>query len=147
MNSVRAPARSSENRGFDSCRGLRFRTNKNGYINLKYEQILLMCPVVLAYRIEIHVKKGQEMLLNAANWSLSLVSMVINDISVGREKGTISISIPLGGPDNLSFSILLLGEVKCCRSNMQQNITCVLGLQFLRGQGVSPLHTGNLTLY
>ena len=114
MNSVRAPARSSENRGFDSCRGLRFRTNKNGYINLKYEQIILMCPVVLAYRIKVHVKKGRELLLNASNWSLSLVSMVINNISVGRDKVTTSISIPLGGPDNLSFSILLLGKVKCC---------------------------------
>ena len=55
-----------------------------------------MCPVVSAYRIEIHVKKGQEMLLNAANWRISLVSVVINDISVGREKGTTCISIPLG---------------------------------------------------
>ena len=55
-----------------------------------------MCPVVLAYRIEVHVKKGRELLLNARNWSLSLVSMVINDISVGREKDTTCISIPLG---------------------------------------------------
>ena len=44
--------------------------------------------------------------------------MVINDISVGREKATTSISIPLGGPDNLSFFILLLGEVKCYESNL-----------------------------
>ena len=36
------------------------------------------------------------MLLNAANWRISLVSVVINDISVGREKGTTCISIPLG---------------------------------------------------
>ena len=106
-----------------------------------------MCPVVLSYRIEVHVEKGRELLLNARNWSLSLVSMVINDISVGREKVTTSISIPLGGPDNLSFSILLVGEVKCCRLNMQQNITCVLGLQFLQGQGVGPLHSENLILY
>ena len=94
--SYSAPAWCSENRGFDSCWGLRFPTNNNGYINLKYEQILLLCPVVLAYRIEVHVKKGRELLLNARNWSLSLVSKVINDISVGREKVTTSISIPLG---------------------------------------------------
>ena len=142
-----ATARCSENRGFDSCRGLRFRANKNGFIISNYEQILLMCPVVSAYRIEVHVKYGRELLLNARKWSPSLVSMVINDISVGREKVITSISIPLGGPDNLSFSILLVGEVTCYRSNMQQNITCVLGLQFFRGQGVSPLHTANLTLY
>ena len=55
-----------------------------------------MCPVVSAYRIEVHVKKGRALLLNVRNWSLSLVSMVINDISVGREKVTTSISIPLG---------------------------------------------------
>ena len=106
-----------------------------------------MCPVVSAYGIEVHVKKGRELLLNARNWSLSLLSIVINDISVGREKVTTIISIPLGGPVNLSFYILLLSEVKCCRSNMEQNTTCVLGLQFLQDQGASPLHTENLTLF
>ena len=54
--SYSSPAWHSENRGFDSCRGLRFRTNKDGFINSKYEQIQLMCPVVSAYRIEVHVK-------------------------------------------------------------------------------------------
>ena len=134
-----APARCWENRGFDSCGKLRFRTNKNGS---NYEQILLMCPVVSAYRIDVHVKKGRALLLNVRNWSLSLVSMVINDISVGREKVTTRISIPLGGPDNFTTG---WGKVLLIKHATKYNL-CFRASVLTRLERQSP-PTENLTLY
>ena len=57
-----------------------------------------MCLVVFSYRIEAHVKKGRELLLNERKRSLSLLTTATRsgDTSVGRDEITPSISIPLG---------------------------------------------------